>query len=108
MKSRFRGARRPHRPPAGPRLPGKTQFERSWIPPTGLIYHSVSDSGEHIFYSLGRGAGAGLANFAASIATFNWTSVNSVVACPVVQVVTQLNGTLTRSHRDNPSNRPGP
>src|SRR5687768_9715911 len=95
MKSRFRGARTPHHPPAGPRLPGKTQFECSWIPPTGLIYHSASESAEHIFYSLGRGAGAGRANLAESTATFNWTSVNSVVACPVVQVVIQLNGTLT-------------
>ena len=43
----------------------------------------------------GRGAGAGLASFAASIGTFSCTSLSSVVACPFVQVVVQRNGILT-------------
>src|SRR5213594_3109406 len=38
----------------------------------------------------GRGAGAGLVNFAASIGTFGCTSLSSVVACPLVQVTIHL------------------
>jgi hypothetical protein len=44
---------------------------------------------------LGGGAGAGLANFAASIVAFGCTSLSSVVDWPSVHVMIHLKGSLT-------------